>query len=109
MADQIIVQYRINGFGSDDDLARRHRVEELVDDALQASKLGECDGGEIGSGTMNIFLVVSDVGRAQVLLIRMLGDHGELHDAVIAVSAGDDEGEAKVIWPEGYDGRFSIL
>lgn len=52
----LIVQFRTDGWGSEDDLTKRYHLEDLLDARLQADNNGICDGGDIGSGTINIFL-----------------------------------------------------
>lgn len=50
----IVIQYKIEGHGSSPDLEKRVAVEELMNERLGWTGLGHCDGGDIGSGTMNI-------------------------------------------------------
>jgi hypothetical protein len=107
---QIVVQYRIAGFGGKDDLAKRHQIEDLLGQALESADIGFCDGGDIGSGSMNIFLYAHDRRSAEQLVIRTLRTHGLLDRAVVAVC--DDPAQDapyEVIWPEDYDGEFSVL
>ncbi len=73
--------------------------------------MGECDGGDIGSGTMNIFVFVRTWSAEPLLCCGPFDDNGELDDAIVAVSPAEDDegGEQKVIWPEGHNGPFSVL
>ena len=48
------IEYLIEGFGSEEDLDKRHRLEELMDEVLGWTGLGHTDGGSIGSGTMEV-------------------------------------------------------
>jgi len=51
----IVIQYKIDDHGSTADLDKRVAVEDLMNERLGWTGLGHCDGGDIGSGTMNIF------------------------------------------------------
>ena len=64
----LIIEYAIEGMGSDEDLDKRHRLEELMDELLGWKGLGHCDGGSIGNGTMEVScLVVVDNVAIQVI------------------------------------------
>src|SRR5690348_13126085 len=54
MLSQVVVQYPILEMGTPEDLDRRYEVEHLINQRLGWTGLGYCDGGDIGSGTMNI-------------------------------------------------------
>lgn len=111
MSDQqIVVQYRVAGFGGPDDLTKRHQIEDLLGQALESAEIGSCDGGDIGSGRMNIFLYTHDRGSAEQLVIRTLRAQKMLEGAVIAVCANPEKDEPyEVVWPEDFDGEFSAL
>ena len=111
MSDQqLIVQFRIAGFGGEDALSKRHKIEDLLGQALESAEIGFCDGGDIGGGSMNIFLYTHDRRSAQELVIRTLRAQKMLDGAVIAVCANPEEDEPyEVVWPEDYDGEFSVL
>lgn len=100
----LIVQYRINGHGSPDDLDKRHRVENLLDECLGWTGNGHCDGGDIGSGTMNIFAYVVDPDVAAQTVLQTLETEHMLEGAIIAIN--DDE-DLRVVWPTNYTGQFS--
>jgi hypothetical protein len=107
---QVVIQYRINGFGTDSDLAKRHQIETLLGEAFEAADVGFVDGGDIGSGEMNIFLYTHDRRAAEELVVRTLRKHGVLDGAVIAVCPNPEQDEPyEVIWPEEYDREFSVL
>lgn len=55
---QLVVQFSIRGHGTVDDLDLRHQVEDILDQALRSARLGHVDGGDIGSGTINVFAIV---------------------------------------------------
>ena len=54
------VEYEIEGFGSENDLDKRHNLEGHLNELLGWTGLGHIDGGSIGSGTMEVGCVVVD-------------------------------------------------
>jgi hypothetical protein len=68
----LIVEYAVDGMGTSADVDRRHRIEELVDSELGRHGLGHCDGGSIGSGTMEIACLVVDFDVAMTTLEKAL-------------------------------------
>src|SRR5262249_34742065 len=104
-------------WGSEADLAKRHRLEDLLDQALRSADNGWCDGGDIGSGTMNIFLLdITNPDRAVTSVMDALRKDEALAGAIIAVGPGymeedveEDEEPYRVMWPEGYEGEFYPL
>ena len=102
---RIIVQYRINGMGTPEDLDRGHEVEGLMNECLGWLGLGDCDGNDIGSGTMNIFCFVVDSAVAIPHIVGELKAKGLLEGAVVAISS--EEGDT-VVWPKDFTGEFSI-
>jgi predicted DNA-binding WGR domain protein len=64
----MVVEYPVDGFGTPKDLEMRLAVEGLLNEALGWTGLGHCDGGSIGSGTMEVAcLVVSPTIAEQVI------------------------------------------
>lgn len=55
---EFVVQDKIDGFGTQDDLSKRHQIEEALNKALGWTGNGHCDGGDIGSGTSNVWCYV---------------------------------------------------
>jgi len=104
--DRIVVQYRIEGHGNGQDHDKRVAVENLLDECLSEGDLGNCDGGDIGSGTMNVFCFVSDAKKAREPILQTLRDNGFLDGAVIQETV---KGEEKVVWPPDYTGEFSVI
>lgn len=119
--NSLVLQYRIDGWGSTEDLEKRARLEDLIDARLQNESNGECDGGDIGSGTINIYLEdVSDPQRALEAVIAVLKEAQELDGAVIAQSRyteaqdGENEDDREledylVLWPPDFEGEFEIM
>lgn len=56
----LLIEYSIEGMGSKEDLEKRHRLEARMNDLLGWIGLGHCDGGSIGSGTMEVCCPVVD-------------------------------------------------
>ena len=64
----LLVEYAIDGMGDTDDLDKRHRLQERMDEALGWTGLGHCDGGSIGSGTMEVCNFVVDFEIAKKVI-----------------------------------------
>jgi hypothetical protein len=64
----LIVEYPIDGMGSEADLDRRHQLEDGFNELVGWLGLGILDGGSIGSGTMEVALLVVDFGIAKAAL-----------------------------------------
>ena len=54
------IEYKIDGFGTEQDLDKRHRLESKMNEVLGWTGLGHTDGGSIGSGTMEVGCIVVD-------------------------------------------------
>lgn len=54
--------------GDAKDIEKRHRLEDRMNETLGWTGLGACDGGSIGSGTMEVctFFVDFDVAKAVI-------------------------------------------
>jgi hypothetical protein len=104
--DRIVIQYRIEGHGNVRDHDKRVAVENLLEECLSDGDLGNCDGGDVGSGTMNVFCFVSDAEKAREPILQTLRSNGFLEGAVIQETV---KGEEKVVWPPDYTGEFSVL
>lgn len=68
----LIVEREVVGFGSPDDLDRRHELEAFLDDKLGWLGLGHCDGGSIGSGSMEAYCLAVDGALGLEVLRREL-------------------------------------
>jgi hypothetical protein len=101
----IVIQYRIAGRGNTADLNRRVTIEKLMNERLGWTGLGHCDGGDIGSGAMNIFCYVADARVVESVIVRELETQGFLEGAVIAEREGD---AVEVLWPRNFEGAFSL-
>lgn len=104
--DHIVVQYRIEGHDGGSDHDKRVEVENILGEFLESGDLGYCDGGDIGSGTMNVFCFVKPGKNAAQAIIETLRKHNRLEGAVVAEMV---KGEEKVVWPPDFVGEFSII
>lgn len=68
----IEIEYEIDGFGTEQDLDKRHRLEEKMDAVLGWTGLGHSDGGSIGSGTMEVGCMVVDYQVAKEVIEKNL-------------------------------------
>ncbi len=62
------IEYKIDGFGTEQDLEKRHRLENKLDEILGWTGLGHTDGGSIGSGTMEVGCMVVDFEIAKKVI-----------------------------------------
>ena len=58
--ETLMIEYAVEGMGSTADLEKRHRLEERMNETLGWTGLGNCDGGSIGSGSMEVCCYVVD-------------------------------------------------
>ena len=70
----LLVEYAVDGFGNADDLEKRHSLEDYVNEVLGWTGLGYCDGGSIGSGSMEICCLVVDYEIAKKVVAERLRD-----------------------------------
>lgn len=105
---QLVVQYQTEGWGSEDDLDKRHRVEEILGECLDSTGNGCCDGGDIGSGTINVFCYMVVPSLAVEAVCRALQSHELLDGATIAVR-DDGEESYDVVWPMDFEGLFTLI
>jgi hypothetical protein len=66
------IEYSIDGFGTEQDLEKRHRLEQKMDEVLGWTGLGHTDGGSIGSGTMEVGCMVIDFDIAKKVIEERL-------------------------------------
>lgn len=68
------IEYKIDGFGTEQDLDKRHKLEGKLDEILGWTGLGHVDGGSIGSGTMEVDCIVLDFEIAKKVIEEKLKD-----------------------------------
>ncbi len=66
------IEYKIEGMGTEQDLDKRHRLEEKLDQILGWTGLGNTEGGSIGSGTMEAGCMVIDFEIAKKVIEEKL-------------------------------------
>jgi hypothetical protein len=102
----VVIQYRIEGHGTMQDYDRRVKIETLLEEFLNETDLGYLDGGDIGSGTANIFCFLKPRRNGTEAIIQALRKNSYLDGAVIQETV---KGEEKVVWPPDYAGEFSVV
>lgn len=68
----LLVEYAVDGFGTEADLEKRHALEDRLNETLGWAGVGHCDGGSIGSGTMEACCYVVDFDIAREVIERDL-------------------------------------
>lgn len=64
----LLIEYAVDGMGTGEDVEKRHRLEAQMNETLGWTGLGACDGGSIGSGTMEVcnFVVDFDIAKSVI-------------------------------------------
>ncbi len=70
--NRLIIEYSIDGMGTEEDLEKRHRLENQMNETLGWTGLGHCDGGSIGNGTMEVCNYVVDFELAKEIIANKL-------------------------------------
>ncbi len=70
----LLIEYAVQGMGTAADLEKRHRLQSRMDETLGWTGLGNCDGGSIGSGTMEVCCYVVDFATAEIVIAADLRD-----------------------------------
>ena len=81
----LLIEYRVDGMGSQADLSKRHALEDRLNEVLGWVGLGHCDGGSIGTGTMEVCCLVIDFELARTTIEADLagspfGDYSRIFD-----------------------------
>lgn len=70
----LLIEYAIAGMGTAEDLDKRHRLENRMNETLGWTGLGHSDGGSSGSGTMEVCcLVVNFDIAAKIIAADLAG------------------------------------
>jgi hypothetical protein len=69
---RLVVELPIEDFGDAADIVLRHTLEDFLNNRLGWLGLGHCDGGSMGSGTMEVFCFVVDMAVAREAVAREL-------------------------------------
>lgn len=70
----ILIEYEVEGMGTEEDLKKRYKLQDRMDETLGWLGLGSCDGGSIGSGTMEVCCFVVDFEIAKKEIENDLSD-----------------------------------
>jgi hypothetical protein len=70
----LLVEYTVEGMGNAADVEKRYRLPDRLDDLLGWTGTGHCDGGSIGSGTMEACCYVVNFAVARDVIIKDLAD-----------------------------------
>lgn len=68
------IEYLVDDFGTMEDLDKRHRLEERLNELLGWTGLGHVDGGSIGTGSMEVGCAVVDFDIAKSVIVEDLKD-----------------------------------
>ena len=69
----LLIEYAIEAMGTTKDLKKRHALEDRMNETLGWTGLGNCDGGSIGSGTMEVCCFVVDFKIARRVIEAAFG------------------------------------
>ena len=70
----LLIEFNVNGHGSTANVDKRHKLEDKMKEVLGWTGLGDCDGGSIGSGTMEVCCFVVDFDIAKQVIETKLKD-----------------------------------
>jgi len=104
----MILQFLTNDeWGASDDLGFRNQIWEILNAQLFWTGNGEVSGGDIGSGTVNLFFRAIS-SKLAVSIISSLLKERQINRSYLVALEGDAQaaGEPRVIYPEGYSGEF---
>lgn len=95
---ELVVQFSYEKDQEETALERRHMMEEVINDGLLHTGNGYCEGGDVGSGTTNIFYHVLDVKTAITLIFEEMKARDVQDEPKIAVQEG---AAYTVLYPQG--------
>lgn len=72
--DVLIIEYKIDGEGSDADHDKREAIQNRMNELLNQSGVGWCDGSSVGDGIMNICCIVFDYQLAYDIINEDLNE-----------------------------------
>jgi hypothetical protein len=72
--DVLIIEYKIEGDGTEAEHKKRQAVQDKMNEVLGWTGVGYCDGGSIGSGTMEICCIVFDYQLAYDIINEALNE-----------------------------------
>lgn len=106
--ERMILQFRtIEDWGGMNDLDFRHEMEEYINKYLYWSGNGSVSGGDIGSGTMNIFFEVISPDAAVATVIEALTERKIVTGFLIVYEKRSDGGYTHtILHPANYQGEY---
>ena len=69
---RLLIEFKVDGMGTEQDVEKRTRLQNRMDETLGWTGLGFCDGGSIGSGTMEVCCFVVDFEIAKTVIKKDL-------------------------------------
>lgn len=70
----LLIEFKVDGMGTPEDVEKRTRLQDRMNETLGWTGLGHCDGGSIGSGTMEVCCYVIDFEIAKSVIEQDLKD-----------------------------------
>ncbi len=70
----LLIEYKVEGMGNTNDLNKRSKLQDRMDQTLGWVGIGHCDGGSMGSGTMEVCCFVVDFEIAKKVIEEDLFD-----------------------------------
>jgi hypothetical protein len=65
---RLLIEFNVDGMGTEKDVDKRNGLQSRMDETLGWTGLGFCDGGSIGSGTMEVCCFVVDFEVAKKVI-----------------------------------------
>jgi hypothetical protein len=105
---ELVVQVKLGTWGTPEDLKLRHAMENRLDQQLGWTGNGHVDGGDIGSGTLNIYAFVIDpLVASRTVMSWFEGVPIEATAAITIAWRPMDSEQYNVTFPSDYEGEFS--
>ena len=68
----LLIEFSVDRMGTEQDVEKRTRLQDHMNEMLGWNGLGHCDGGSIGSGTMEVCCFVIDFEIAKNVIEKNL-------------------------------------
>jgi hypothetical protein len=65
---RLLIEFNVDGMGTEKDVEKRQQLQSRMDETLGWTALGFCDGGSIGTGTMEVCCFVVDFEVAKKVI-----------------------------------------
>jgi hypothetical protein len=95
------VKFPVDGWGTVEDLAFRHNLEDVLTDLLSQHQLGTWEGSGQGGGVQDVSYSVptASLEAAWELVRAKLAELGVLQRATVDVFFHDEDGPPWQLWP----------